>query len=131
MTDQPRLLLDEMFTPAIAEDLSRRGIDADTVCGHEVLGGLPDERVLDAATSEGRCLVTENVRDFERLRAAWTDQGKPVAALLYLSARRFPRTPATTKRITDAIAKAVDEGQVPQPGGVDWLLAVGDAPNSD
>ncbi|HEY2960650.1 MAG TPA: DUF5615 family PIN-like protein [Actinomycetota bacterium] len=28
------------------------------------LVGLPDEQVLEWATDQGRCLVTENVKDF-------------------------------------------------------------------
>ena len=117
MTSAQRLLLDEMFAPRIAELLAEHGIDAVAVCGRDVLEGHPDEQVLEVATKEGRCLVSENVRDFEVLRATWIEQGREVAGLLYMSSRRFPRTPAATKRIVDAI----DQERVPTCGGVDWL----------
>jgi hypothetical protein len=101
--------------PGIAELLAEHGIDAVAVCGHDVLEGQPDEQVLEVATKEGRCLVTENVRDFEVHRATWIEQGRDVAGLLYMSSRRLPRIPAATKRIVDAIAQAIDEERVPTP----------------
>ena len=121
MSAPVRLVLDEMYSPRIADDLCERGVDAVAVCGHDVLAGLSDDRVLEWATAERRCLVTENVRDFERIRAAWVDQQRVAAGLIYLSARRFPRTPGATKQIVDAISKAAATEHVPPAGGVVWL----------
>ena len=58
--------LDEDLAPAIAERLRRRGFDA--VSAHEVeMTGSSDVAQLDHAASEGRALVTRNVRHFRAL----------------------------------------------------------------
>ena len=66
-----RLLLDEMYASAVAVELRARGHDVLSV--HEadpVLGGASDAKVLSAAVSAERVLVTENVRDFRPLEIA-------------------------------------------------------------
>jgi hypothetical protein len=60
-----RLLLDELYAPAIAVALRARGHDV--VSAHEAeptLLAAPDEEVLAAGAAAARALVTENVRDF-------------------------------------------------------------------
>ena len=111
-----RLLLDEMYPPALAALLSDRGHDVVAVAGHPELAGSPDEAILDAATSGGRCLVTENVRDFAAL-ARYTGHG----GLLFVSAERLPRTPAAIKRLADALDRVITAGGVPGPGEAGWL----------
>ena len=57
-----KLLLDEMYPRVIAERLGGRGHDVVSV--HDAPGrGAPDPEVLEYARSEGRALVTENIRD--------------------------------------------------------------------
>jgi predicted nuclease of predicted toxin-antitoxin system len=111
-----RLLLDEMYPPALAGLLRDRGHDVVAVAGHPELAGSPDEAILDAATSGGRCLVTENVRDFAAL-ARYTGHG----GLLFVSAERLPRTPAAIKRLADALDRVITAGGVPGPGEAGWL----------
>ena len=96
--------------------LCERGHDARAVAALPQLAGSPDEVVLEAATLEARCLVTENVRDFSVL-ARHVNHG----GLLFVSAARWPRTPAAIKRLADALAQAVSHGGVPGPGEVNWL----------
>lgn len=109
-------MLDEMYPPALAGMLSDRGYDVVAVVAMPELAGSPDEAVLDAATSRGRCLVTENVRDFAVLARHSTHGG-----LLFVSAERWPRTPAAIKRLADALGQAMATGGVPGPGEVGWL----------
>jgi predicted nuclease of predicted toxin-antitoxin system len=117
-----RLLLDEMFSPEIAAKLAKRGHDLVAVAAEPALVGLPDEQVLEWATDQGRCLVTENVKDFEVLRRAATAQGRTHAGLLYSGPRRFPRD----RRFVGALAAALDTtiaaGQLPGPDEVGWLV---------
>jgi hypothetical protein len=118
-----RLLLDEMFSPEIAAELVKRGHDVVAVAADPGLAGLPDEQVLEWATDQGRCLVTENVKDFEVLRRRYAAQGLTHSGLLYSGPRRFPRN----RRFVGALVVALDEmlvaGQLPGPDEVGWLAS--------
>ena len=56
-----RLLLDEMLSPVIAEQLRLRGYDVESVAGDPARKGLPDRDVMELARSERRAVVTNNV----------------------------------------------------------------------
>jgi predicted nuclease of predicted toxin-antitoxin system len=86
------LLLDEMLSPEIAAELVKRGHDVVAVAADPALAGLPDEQVLHWATDQGRCLLTENVRDLELLRRAFTAEGRTHTGLLCCGPSRFPAT---------------------------------------
>jgi hypothetical protein len=76
------LLLDEMFSDDIAQQLRTDGYDATSVVADLALVGLPDYQVLAYATTEGGTLVTANIKDFvpldsrtalpARLTRAWS-----------------------------------------------------------
>src|SRR4029077_20644374 len=59
LMSQP-LLLDEMFTGDIAQQLRTEGYDVISVVADPALVGLPDDQILAYATTEGRALVTAN-----------------------------------------------------------------------
>jgi hypothetical protein len=59
-----RLLLDEMFSPAIAAALRDLGHDVIAVAERGELRAMTDEEVFAWATAQGRWLLTENVKDF-------------------------------------------------------------------
>jgi hypothetical protein len=116
-----RLLLDEMFSPQIASELVRRGHDVVPVAADPELAGLPDEQVLEWATSQGRCLVIENVKDYEVLRRAAAARGRTHAGLLYCAPRRFPRDRRFAGALVVALDKLLAAGQLPHPDDVGWL----------
>jgi len=91
------LLLDEMFSPAIAGDLAARGIDCRAVVTDPVLRALSDLEIFQVALAEGRVLVTNNVPDFESLRRAHEAAGNEVPGLIYTSDLTFPRTKETAR----------------------------------
>lgn len=66
-----RLLLDEMFPPAVAEQLRVRGHDVVAVAEVAGLAGCADREVFEHAQAEGRAVATENVPDFVRLDREW------------------------------------------------------------
>lgn len=82
------LLLDEMFTPALAERLRADGFDVVAVAGHPVPASSSDAEVASWAARHGRRIVTENVRDFAPLAS----NGDPPVRVLFTSSRRFPRS---------------------------------------
>jgi predicted nuclease of predicted toxin-antitoxin system len=116
-----RLLLDEMFSPQIAAELVRRGHDVVAVAADPGLVGLPDEQILEWATEQGRCLVTENVKDYEALRRASAAQGRTHAGLLYCGPRRFPRDRRFLGALVVALDKLIAADQLPGPADVAWL----------
>jgi predicted nuclease of predicted toxin-antitoxin system len=117
----PRLLLDEMFSPQIASELVRRGHDVVAVAADPALAGLPDEQILEWATSQRRCLVTENVKDYEVLRRAAAAQGRAHAGLLYCASRRFPRDRRFLGALVAALDRRLADGQLPGPDEAGWL----------
>ena len=101
-----RLLLDEMYAPAVAVELRARGHDAVSLhdAGRTHLVGASDSDVLAAARREDRTLVTENIRDFRPLESALLADGSHHAGLVYTSNRQFPRgDPATTGRLVRSL----------------------------
>jgi hypothetical protein len=101
-----RLLLDEMYAPAVAAGLRARDHDVVSVheASHVFLAGVADADVLAAARREERTLVTENVRDFRPLENSLLAAGSHHAGLVYTSNRQFPRgDPATTGRLVRAL----------------------------
>ena len=69
------ILLDEMLSQSIAEQLRSRGLDAIALTEVPGLSGIPDDEVLTYATSVNRIVVTRNVRDFVVLDRQWRDAG--------------------------------------------------------
>ncbi len=115
------LVLDEIFSPEIASALVKRGHDVVAVAADPGLVGLPDEQVLEWATAQGRCLVTENVKDFEVLRRASSAQGRTHAGLLYSGPRRFPRDRRFLGALVVALDQMIAAGRLPGSNEVGWL----------
>jgi Domain of unknown function (DUF5615) len=115
------LLLDEMFSPAIAEDLVFRGVDCRAVAADSTLRAHSDLEVFEAALREGRILVTNNVPDFESLRRAHEAAGNQVPGLIYTCDPAFPRTKAFVSAMAAALEVAATGHQVGETGGVLWL----------
>ena len=106
-----RLLLDEMYPPTLADALHDKGHDVLAVAASAELVGSDDATVLDVATADGRCLVTENVRDVAMLVRHTSHAG-----VLFVYARRWPRTRAGLHTLADALHDAVSAGRLPGPG---------------
>ena len=66
-----KLLLDEMYPPALAQALEAVGIQATTTI-ELGMAGTPDPDVFAYAVAENRAALTENVTDFVTGRgSAW------------------------------------------------------------
>jgi hypothetical protein len=94
----PRLLLDEMYLPALAEELRRRGHDVRAVAADPELRALSDDELFRMCSDDGpaglrgRRIVTENVKDFRLLVRRADDVGASTGGLLFTGSRRFPRS---------------------------------------
>ena len=118
MDSPERLLLDEMFSPVIADQLRARGHDVVALVVDPALRALPDGEVYRWAASQARRVVTENVRDFRSLVAT-----EPRPGVLFTSSRTFRRSRGDLGTIVAALDRwlraAVDD---PRPAE-DWLAA--------
>jgi hypothetical protein len=115
------LLLDEMFSPAIAQLLVVRGIDCHAVAARPLLRSLDDHDVIETALEEGRILATNNVADFEILRRRREADARPVPGFIYTSDERFPRNRAFVGQVADALEAVARRHMVGTYGGVFWL----------
>jgi Domain of unknown function (DUF5615) len=120
--DKPdALLLDEMLSPAIAVELTVRGIDCRAVAADVLLRGQSDLEIFDTGLLEVRVIVTNNVPDFESLRRAREAFGGELPGLIYTSDLTFPRTKAYVPRLVAALEAAASSHAASRRGGVLWL----------
>ena len=93
-TGDPRrvkLLLDVHHSRLAAERLRAGGYDVLAAADLPGLAGLPDEELLRQAGADGRAVVTENVKDFDRIVRSWVATGEHHGGVVFTSPRRFHR----------------------------------------
>jgi predicted nuclease of predicted toxin-antitoxin system len=92
-----KLLIDEMLSASIAEQLRQRGRDAVAVDEQRELRGLSDAELFAHAQEAGRVVVTYNRDDFIELTRDSFAAGRPHAGVLILT-RKLPRDGARRAR---------------------------------
>jgi hypothetical protein len=97
-----KLLLDEMLSPDIAQQLRERGHDVKAIAASEH-AELDDAEVLDIARSQRRAVVTNNVRDFRPLHIAAVQAGGAGHYGMVFISGSFRRTRADIGRIVVAL----------------------------
>ena len=103
-----KLLLDEMYPPALAKTLRAAGIEAATVV--EIgLAGRSDPDVLATAAADGYVLLTENVADFARIAAEHVVGGGHHPGVLIALSSRFSRRPGGIGAIAAAVRTVAEE----------------------
>ena len=111
-----RLLLDEMYPPALAEKLRAQGHDIVAVTEDPDLVDSDDETVLAYANTAQRCLVTKNVQDFTALAKHTTHHG-----MLFAHPRRWPRDSSGIARLAIALDRTIREECLPGTDESRWL----------
>jgi hypothetical protein len=115
------LLLDEMFSEAIAQQLRAKGHDVQTVVADPSLASLPDDQILARAAATGRALVTANIKDFMPLDAQYRAAGQAHAGLILVSAKTFPQNRSYTTAVMSALAAFLDEHERIEASHVTFL----------
>ncbi len=105
-----KLLLDEMYSPRLAEALRGAGVDARMVA-ELGLAGSSDPEVFLAAAADGRALLTENVADFARISAEHLIAGLHHPGVLIALSSRFSRQAAGIGPLVAALS-ALDDRQL-------------------
>lgn len=118
-----KLLLDEHYSPKIAQQLRKAGYDVGAVSEDPALIGMDDDPLLRHATAERRVLVTENVADFVALAQAWAGRGDEHCGLVFTSAESLPRSNSTiglfVRKLRDLLEAHPQEEAL--RGQVRWL----------
>jgi hypothetical protein len=86
-----RLLLDEMYPTAIADQLQRRGHDVEAVAARRELRSSSDEDLFASAQDERRVVVTENIGDFSPLAHSADQRGIHHYGLVLVDPVKYPR----------------------------------------
>lgn len=113
-SDLESLVLDEMFSPALADSLRGDGFDVVAVAGHPTLAAAPDRDVAAWAVGEQRRVVTENVRDFVPLLAV-----EAALRVLLTSSRRYPRSRRNPGPLYEALRSWLSADS--KRGSMEWL----------
>jgi hypothetical protein len=103
-----KLLLDEMYPPALAAALSHVGVDAVTAA-ELGLAGRSDFDVFATAVAEGRVLLTENVADFARIAGDHAAAGPRCPGVLLALSTLFSRRPSGRGPLVAAIRAVADD----------------------
>lgn len=115
------LLLDEMFSDTIAQQLRAKGHDVRAVVADPSLASLPDDQILSHAAATGRALVTANIKDFMPLDARYRAAGQAHAGLILVSAKTFPQNRTYISAVASALAALLDEREQIEASQVTFL----------
>jgi len=115
-----KLLLDEMISAVVAEQLRARGRDVEAVGERRELRGLPDDDVFEYAQGAGPALVTYNRDDLLELDRRCRSQGRDHAGIVVLNPRRFPQGPASTSPLVGSLDRLIAAGP-PYESFIHWL----------
>ena len=118
-----KLLLDEMLSADIAEQLRVRGHDVEAINRHPQHEALSDGEVLDVARAEHRAVVTNNLVDFRVLHhEAITPGGAGHFGMVFMPST-YRRTKADIGRIVTALEAKLEEfpGETDLANGETWL----------
>lgn len=123
MTDPAgaRLVLDEMFSPAIAAALRELGHDVVAVAERGELRAMSDEEVFAWATAQSRWVLTENVKDFRPIRLRALQADSAVTGIFCTSNRAFPRSRKNPGPLLQALDAWLRTGPPERPLTEDWL----------
>jgi predicted nuclease of predicted toxin-antitoxin system len=108
-----RAILDEQLSPQIAVLLRQAGYDVDAVAERQDLVGATDRIIFEVACSEGRAVVTNNIKDFRPLAAEWLAQGRVHAGLILL-----PSSRTRTRNAIAAVGGAIENILRDHPDGL-------------
>jgi hypothetical protein len=110
-----------MFSPRVAGALRDRAHDVIAVAERDDLRAMTDEDLFAWAATNGRWLLTENVKDFRPIMLRALQSGGPTAGLLFTSSRTFPRSRKNPGPLIEALHSWLTAGAPEPPLTEDWL----------
>ena len=119
-----QLLLDEMFSPMIADALRAEGHRVVALVERPEMRAMPDEEVFAWAAAQRCWLLTENVKDFQPIKLRDLQANASLAGRLFTSSRSFPRSRQQVGPLVDALNAWLTKGPPEPPIIEDWLQPV-------
>jgi hypothetical protein len=118
-----KLVLDEMYTHAIAEQLRARGHDVYAVVERAELRALADADLFALAQTEQRAVVTEDIADLSVIADDYDQRGQAHHGLVLADPSHYPRaSPGTIGRMVTALDRLLGEHpETPLTSRRDWL----------
>jgi hypothetical protein len=115
-----KLLLDEMISAVIAEQLRARGHDVEAVSERPALRGMADDELFEYARTAHRSLVTYNRDDFLELDRRWRSQGQAHDGVVILNPKRFPHGAVSVGALVSSLDRLLADGS-PYESFIHWL----------
>jgi len=118
-----KLLIDEMYPPAIAEQLRDRGGDVEAVTERPELRALADTDIFAIAQQEQRAVVTENIDDFSVITDSYDQRGHAHFGLVLVPPGSYPRgSTGTIGRMVTELDRLLGEHPATTPTSLrHWL----------
>ena len=115
-----KLLLEEMLSAGIAEQLRVRGHDVHAINEDTELRGLSDPEVFARSQQESRAIVTYNREDFLALDREYSSRRREHHGIVILHPRRFPQGEQSVGAIVRSLSSLIAAG-VPYTSFIRWL----------
>ena len=115
-----KLLLDEMISAVVAEQLRGRDRDVEAVSERRELRGLADEDLFEYAQAAVRSVVTYNRDDFLELDRRFRSQGRNHGGIVVLNPRRFPHGQTSIGALVKSLHELITDGP-PYERFIHWL----------
>ncbi len=115
-----KLLIDEMISAVVAEQLRRRGRDVEAVSDRRELWGLADEDLFEYAQAVERSLVTYNRDDFLELDRRYRSENRRHCGIVILNRRRFQQGPVSIGPLVASLDRLSAAG-APYESFIHWL----------
>lgn len=115
-----KLLLDEMLSARIAEQLRDHGHDVRAIDENPERRGLSDPDVFAHAQGEDRAIVTYNREDFLALDREYASRQREHHGIVILHPRRFPQGEQSVGALVRSLSSLIAQGS-PYPSFIHWL----------
>jgi hypothetical protein len=115
-----KLLLDEMISSIVAEQLRARDRDVEVVSGRRELRGLTDQNLFEYAQTVERSVVTYNRHDFLELDRRHRSTNRRHYGIVILNPKRFLRGPGSIGPLVISLDRLIAAGP-PYESFIHWL----------
>lgn len=118
-----KLLVDEMYPQAIAEQLRQRGGNVEAVTERPELRALADADIFALAQQEQRAVLTENIADFSVIADSYDQRRQAHHGLVLVPPGSYPRgRPGTIGRMVTELDRLLGEHPETTPTSLrHWL----------